>query len=86
MPVIIAGDFNLPGLSPALGALARYQDGFRAAGWGFGYTYAVGRRRWLRLDRIYASSALRFVHFEVGRHTTASDHHCVVADLQKRTP
>jgi vancomycin resistance protein VanJ len=85
VPVVIAGDFNLPGLSPGLRFLAPFQDGFREAGWGFGYTYPVGRRAWMRLDRIYASPALRFVHFEVGSHSWASDHHAVVADLQKRS-
>lgn len=85
VPVVIGGDFNLPGLSPGLRFLAPFQDGFREAGWGFGYTYPVGRRRWMRLDRIYASPTLRFVHFEVGTHSWASDHHAVVADLQKRS-
>ena len=31
VPVIIGGDTNLPGLSPALGYLSRFNDGFRAA-------------------------------------------------------
>jgi hypothetical protein len=40
----------------------------------------------MRLDRIFASPSLRFVDFQVGTHTWASDHHCVVADLQRSTP
>jgi endonuclease/exonuclease/phosphatase (EEP) superfamily protein YafD len=86
IPVIIGGDTNLPDLSPALSYLTRFRDGFREAGAGFGYTFPVGRTAWMRLDRLFASPELRFVHFEVGTHSWASDHHCVVADLQKRTP
>jgi endonuclease/exonuclease/phosphatase (EEP) superfamily protein YafD len=84
LPVVIGGDTNLPDLSPGLRFLADFDDGFRAAGWGFGYTYPAGRRAWMRLDRIYASRSLRFVDFRVGKHAWASDHHCVVADLQRR--
>ena len=40
----------------------------------------------LSLDRIFASPSLRFVGFQVGKHHWASDHLCVVADLQKRKP
>jgi endonuclease/exonuclease/phosphatase (EEP) superfamily protein YafD len=86
VPVVIGGDTNLPDLSPALGYLSRFHDGFRAAGWGFGYTFPVGRTRWMRLDRLFASPQLRFVGFAVGRHDWASDHSCVVADLQVQGP
>jgi endonuclease/exonuclease/phosphatase (EEP) superfamily protein YafD len=83
-PVVIAGDTNLPDLSYVLHRyLGGFQDGFTKAGWGFGYTFPVGRHgKWMRIDRILASSELRFVHFEVGR-SLASDHACVVADLQR---
>jgi endonuclease/exonuclease/phosphatase (EEP) superfamily protein YafD len=81
-PVVIAGDTNLPGLSVVLRRyLSRYQDGFTKAGWGFGYTFPVNRYPWMRIDRILASDELRFVRFEVGQ-SQASDHRCVVADLQ----
>jgi endonuclease/exonuclease/phosphatase (EEP) superfamily protein YafD len=83
-PVVIAGDTNLPGLSFLLNQyLSEYQDGFSKAGWGFGYTFPSDRGPWMRIDRIFASEGLRFVRFEVGR-SRASDHHCVVADLQRR--
>ena len=87
LPVVIAGDTNLPGLSRVFGRnLSGYTDGFRAAGWGFGYTYPVGKHSpWMRIDRVLASGALRFVGFQVGT-SEASDHHCVVADLQRETP
>jgi vancomycin resistance protein VanJ len=85
-PVVIAGDTNLPGLSFVLHReLSGYQDGFAKAGWGFGYTFPTTRRPWMRIDRVFASEELRFVRFEVGR-ALASDHRCVVADLQRRDP
>jgi endonuclease/exonuclease/phosphatase family metal-dependent hydrolase len=85
-PVVIAGDTNLPGLSATFGRyLSRFRDGFRDAGSGFGYTFDTGRTPWMRLDRILASDQLEFVRFEVGD-SLASDHLCVVADLQRSTP
>jgi endonuclease/exonuclease/phosphatase (EEP) superfamily protein YafD len=96
-PVIIAGDTNLPGLSWIFGRyLSDYDDGFSVAGSGFGYTFPAtgerdrttrmfGGRPWMRIDRVLASHGLRFLRFEVGT-STASDHRCVVADLQRRSP
>lgn len=82
-PVVIAGDTNLPGLSPVLHQyLGRYQDGFREAGSGFGYTFP-SRYPWMRIDRILASRELRFVRFEVGC-PGVSDHLCIVADIERR--
>ncbi|MGA2450407.1 MAG: endonuclease/exonuclease/phosphatase family protein [Polyangiaceae bacterium] len=83
-PVIIAGDTNLPDLSWVFGHyLSQFQDGFLKAGWGFGYTFPTDRHGpWMRIDRILASRALRFAHFEVGT-SNASDHRCVVADIQR---
>lgn len=83
-PVVIAGDTNLPGLSPSLAELSDFDDAFEAAGWGFGYTYPAGMP-WMRIDRIFTSPALCAVHFEVGS-TTASDHLYVVADIQRCEP
>jgi endonuclease/exonuclease/phosphatase (EEP) superfamily protein YafD len=84
-PVIIAGDTNLPGLSFVLNRyLSGYQDGFVQAGRGFGYTFPTNRGPWMRIDRILASQTLRFVRFEVGT-SLASDHLCVIADLQLRS-
>jgi endonuclease/exonuclease/phosphatase (EEP) superfamily protein YafD len=85
-PVVIAGDTNLASLSFVLHHyLSGYQDGFAKAGWGFGYTFPTDRGVWMRLDRVFASEQLRFVRFEVGT-SIASDHHCVVAELQRRNP
>jgi endonuclease/exonuclease/phosphatase (EEP) superfamily protein YafD len=83
-PVVLAGDTNLPGLSFVFHQyLSGYQDGFAQVGWGFGYTFPSDRQPWMRIDRILASPELRFVRFEVGN-SRASDHRCVVADLQRR--
>jgi endonuclease/exonuclease/phosphatase (EEP) superfamily protein YafD len=89
-PVVIAGDTNLPDLSMLFGRyLSGYRDGFKEAGWGFGYTFpaarlpGVPRLPWMRLDRILATDELRFVRFQVGQ-SAASDHRCVVANLQLR--
>lgn len=80
LPVIIAGDTNLPSSSEILGEqLGRFVDGFSAAGRGFGYTYPR-KLPWMRLDRILANDRLRFIGFVVGA-SRASDHLCVVADV-----
>jgi endonuclease/exonuclease/phosphatase family metal-dependent hydrolase len=83
-PVIIAGDTNLPDLSWVLSHyLSGFQDGFLQAGWGFGYTFPTDKHGpWMRIDRILSNRALRFIHFEVGT-SNASDHRCVVADVQR---
>lgn len=86
-PAVIAGDTNLPGLSVIFRRYlsSRFQDGFAKAGWGFGYTFPSERKKrpWMRIDRILANDALRFVGFQVGT-SSASDHLCVVADLESR--
>ncbi len=83
VPVIIAGDTNLPGLSPVLRhAFSGYQDGFAAAGWGFGYTFPE-KQPFLRLDRIFAGPEFRFTSFHSGCRAS-SDHLCVWADLTRR--
>jgi endonuclease/exonuclease/phosphatase (EEP) superfamily protein YafD len=83
LPTIIAGDTNLPNLSGILRRhLSRFQDGFEKAGWGFGYTFPTDHVSWMRIDRIFATDDLRFTSFRVGT-SLASDHHCVVADLER---
>lgn len=82
-PVLIAGDTNLPGLSPALRRhLGAYADAFRAAGGGFGYTYPQ-KLPFLRLDRVLASPGLDFRAFSLGC-AGESDHFCVVVDVVRR--
>lgn len=81
-PVLIAGDTNLPSLSPTLSeCFAGFSDGFRRAGSGFGYTFPAAHP-WMRIDRIYSSRHLDVTSFKVGCRD-ASDHLCVVADVQR---
>lgn len=81
-PVVVAGDTNLPGLSPVLArSTPGFVDAFTAAGWGVGYTYPNDRRPWMRIDRILGSGGVRFSGFSVGD-SKASDHLCVVADVE----
>jgi len=83
-PVVLAGDTNLPGLSPLLREhLGDYQDGFAEVGRGFGYTFPAHRWPWMRIDRILAGPELYFVKFTVGDRR-GSDHLCVIADLARR--
>ena len=80
LPVIVAGDTNLPKLSAPLADLADFQDGFAEVGAGFGYTFP-NKHPWMRIDRIFASDHFRFIDFDIGKHR-ASDHHCVTATLE----
>jgi endonuclease/exonuclease/phosphatase (EEP) superfamily protein YafD len=83
--VVIAGDTNLPGPSRLRRrVLGRWTDGFEEVGRGFGFTFPVSRRApWMRIDRILASSELRFLEFGVGE-SRASDHRAVWAELERR--
>ena len=83
LPVIVAGDTNLPKLSAPLADLtgfAQLTDGFDEVGTGFGYTFR-GNYPWMRIDRIFASERWRFLDFEIGT-MPVSDHRCVVATLE----
>lgn len=84
-PVVVAGDTNLPVLSPLFAeTLGGLQDGFARAGAGFGQTFPADRP-WMRIDRILASPELRFVRFRTGSEASTT-HLCVVADLQAADP
>ncbi len=79
-PVIIAGDLNLPPLGPTYRRAARlYQDAFRAAGWGLGYTSRPDRPLF-RIDYIFVDKVAKvdscFMPTEM-----VSDHRPVVADV-----
>jgi len=77
-PLIVAGDFNLPGLSRVVhDNLGDLDDAFASAGRGFGYTYP-SKLPFLRIDRIFTSHSLHTVDFRVGD-PLASDHLCVNA-------
>jgi endonuclease/exonuclease/phosphatase family metal-dependent hydrolase len=81
LPVLIAGDTNLPALSVVLRKnLSGYSDGFRAASWGLGYTFP-SNHPFLRLDRVLTGRGLGVVSFKIGCQGV-SDHLCVVADVE----
>ena len=81
-PVLIAGDTNLPGLSPAFVRLfGEYHDAFAEAGRGFGYTYPADKSPWMRIDRILAVPGLRIVSAFTPRRRIYK-HLAVVADVE----
>jgi vancomycin resistance protein VanJ len=83
VPVIIAGDTNLPVGSWILRrTLGRYLDGFEAAGRGFGFTFPA-RRPWMRIDRILTDDRLQVVRFQVLGNAQASDHLAVFAEVTR---
>jgi len=84
IPVLIAGDTNLPALSWAFAhLLGDYRDGFAAVGTGLGYTFPAPRHAWMRIDRIVADSRWRFLQFKVIA-AVLSDHYGVSAELEMR--
>jgi endonuclease/exonuclease/phosphatase family metal-dependent hydrolase len=85
-PVIIAGDTNLPDLSPVLArTFDGFQDSFRQVGRGFGLTFPTnhGFGPWMRLDRIFVSSAFRVLDFTT-LPASGSDHLPVLAVVELR--
>ncbi len=82
VPVVLAGDTNLPGLSWLLARwFGSFPDGFDEVGRGFGYTFPAPRHPWMRIDRIRVVRGLRFTSFSVDR-TPGSDHQAVIADIE----
>jgi vancomycin resistance protein VanJ len=79
-PFIIMGDFNTPPRGRIYRRLdSQFQDAFRAAGWGLGYTYRSNLPL-LRIDYVFTSSAVHVRRCFVPN-AEASDHSPVVADL-----
>jgi len=92
LPLIVAGDFNMPTSS------SLYQQhwsgltsAFDAAGLGYGYTSPCedhslwpANTPWLRIDHILASSHWDVRRCWVGR-SDGSDHRCIVARLAPRS-
>ena len=80
VPVVVAGDTNLPGQSRLVEPLTdSFRDAFAVAGRGFGYTFPA-RRPWMRIDRVLVQEPLEVAAVEV-RGDTASDHRAVRAVL-----
>ncbi len=83
LPVIIAGDTNLPeGSWIFRRTLAHFHDGFSQAGRGFGYTYPASRP-WMRIDRVLTDGRLAVRRFRV-LPEAGSDHRAVVAEIGAR--
>jgi endonuclease/exonuclease/phosphatase (EEP) superfamily protein YafD len=87
LPVIIAGDTNLPEQSRTLARVFKdYRDAFADVGSGFGYTFPLRKGGpWMRIDRIFAGPRLRFLDARVipGK---VSDHLPVIATVQPVPP
>lgn len=84
LPVIIAGDTNLPDLSPVLArTFAGFQDAFSESGRGFGYTFPTnhGFGPWMRLDRVFVNHAFRVLDFTT-LPPSGSDHLPVLAVVE----
>ena len=79
-PVIVGGDFNVPGGDGAVRAFApRLRDTFKQGGRGWGDT-VLNDMSVLRFDQIWASEQFRAANV-VARMTKHSDHRMVIADL-----
>lgn len=82
LPVVIAGDTNLPGPSPLRAEhFDGFTDAFDAAGLGFGYTYPKVFP-WMRIDRVLVGGGLAVASVQTGC-GAASDHLCVIAELTR---
>lgn len=89
IPMIIAGDFNMPSTSSIFrDNFGQYADAFDDAGLGFGYTapcrpirFWLPKVPWLRIDHILASAEWETLYCKAGR-LNGSDHRMVAAVLQ----
>lgn len=91
-PVLVLGDFNMSEQTRAYDKMAgTLRDAFREAGWGFGFTFPVGRSQGrlpvpgplVRIDYIFHSNELYAGRAAVGCRA-GSDHCFVVAQLERR--
>jgi vancomycin resistance protein VanJ len=101
-PLLIAGDFNMSDQAADYGRLtARYQDAYRAAGWGMGFTFPAtlpyfGSGRYapsifslvpplVRLDYVFHNAHFVTLHAEVGADAGGSDHLPLLVNLSLQT-
>ncbi len=81
-PVVIAGDTNLPqGSFLLLHYFGNFQDAFREAGSGFGFTHPA-KWPWLRLDRVLLGPGLAAASFQV-LSRGASAHRPILAEISR---
>jgi vancomycin resistance protein VanJ len=91
MPVIVAGDFNMPTNSSIFQeSFGQYSNAFDEAGIGFGYTapcrpvrFWLPKVPWLRIDHILTSAEWETLSCKVGEFN-GSDHRLVAAVMQLR--
>lgn len=80
VPVLIAGDFNMPADDSTMAALrSSFRFAFEEAGWGYGYTRPA-RRPWVRIDHILTGPQWYVSACRVGP-DFGSDHLPVVAEV-----
>ena len=80
VPVLLAGDFNMPADDSVMAGLhSAFRFGFEEAGWGYGYTRPTWLP-WVRIDHILAGPGWEFTHCRVGP-DLGSDHLPVFAEL-----
>lgn len=85
VPMVVAGDFNMPDDDSTLAALrANFRFAFREAGWGYGYT-RPSRIPWVRIDHILSGPNWEVESCHVGPNL-GSDHLPVVAELSLIPP
>lgn len=79
-PVLLMGDFNLTDLSEDYARITdRYQDAYRAAGWGMGPTFPA--IPFLRLDYLFFNDRFQAQAAKVWHTSGGSDHHGIVVQL-----
>jgi vancomycin resistance protein VanJ len=90
-PVIVMGDFNMAPSNPAYDEIAAYlTDAFRAAGWGFGFTWPQGAGyhgiyvpfRLVRIDYVFHSPDL--YPLTVGLGCDSGSDHCYLTVRLRR--
>lgn len=84
-PVLILGDFNMPDFSEDYRAISsQFEDAFREAGFGFGWTFPVipdFNSAFLRLDYIFYTEQFDVQSAVVNTGYTGSDHNSLYADM-----
>ncbi len=87
LPVILAGDFNMPDLSEDYRSIrVNFGDTFRDAGYGMGWTFPFipvqGQNlSFLRLDYIFYDTNFKVQNATIYSELTGSDHKALYADL-----
>ena len=85
VPLIVAGDFNMPADDSAMAALSgSFRFAFEEGGWGYGYTRPA-KYPWVRIDHILAGPEWAVTRAEAGP-PNGSDHRPLYAELILAVP